>query len=163
MWWVPTGGVFARSSPSVHSDYQTVSINTGPVPLEQSPHTEPGTGVPETHFPLSQMEQTSHMRLQVSEEETCCSWNAYAIIHLYSTPMYAAGMDKLSLSVKPVSFSCLKLHVLTFGACWILGFCRNRVISAFSALSRCEQTQIHKDYSVIWPFKNLQQAIAAST
>lgn len=30
----------------------------------------------------------------------------------------------------------------TFGACWILGFCKNLVISDFSALKRCKQTDI---------------------
>lgn len=33
-------------------------------------------------------------------------------------------------------------NLLTLGACWILGFCKKRVISAFSALRRCKQTHI---------------------
>lgn len=87
--------VFARSSLSVHSDYLPGSANTGPVPPEQSPHTEPGTVVPETHFLLSQMEQTSHTQLQVSEKGTQhIEVTLYVIIHslkgevhIYSAPI----------------------------------------------------------------------------
>lgn len=68
--WVLTSVVFAQSSLSVHSGYHLGSTKNGRVPPEQSPHTEPGTVVPETRFLLSQMEQTSHMQLQVSEKGT---------------------------------------------------------------------------------------------
>lgn len=70
VWWVLTSGVLAQSSLSVHSGYQGGSTNTGPDPPEQSPHTEPDTAEPGTRFLLSQMEQTSHMQLQVSEKRT---------------------------------------------------------------------------------------------
>jgi len=67
VWWVLTILVFAQSNLSVRSGFQQDSTNTDPGPLEETPHIEPGTAVPETCFPLSQMEQTSHMQLQVSE------------------------------------------------------------------------------------------------
>lgn len=70
MRWAPTGEVFARSSLSARFDYQVGLTSSGPVPLEQPPHTEPDTEVPERRFLLSQMVQTSHMQPQASETKT---------------------------------------------------------------------------------------------
>ena len=66
VWLVLTVVVFALSSHSVHSCFQQGSTNTGPAPPG---YTEPDIVVPETYFLLSQMEQTSHKQLQVSEKE----------------------------------------------------------------------------------------------
>lgn len=70
VWWVLTDGVFVQSSLLVHYDYWLDLTNNGPVPLEESPHTEHGTVVPETHFLLFQKEQIFHMQLQASEKGT---------------------------------------------------------------------------------------------
>lgn len=48
--WAPTGEVVYRSSLSVHASYQLGSINSGPVPLGNQPHAQPGTVVQDTRF-----------------------------------------------------------------------------------------------------------------
>lgn len=81
-WWVLSCEVLARSSLSVHSSYQQDSTNNDPVPPEQSPHTEPGIVVPEPCASLSQMEQTSHKQLQVTEMAKMQLYYLYLFIQL---------------------------------------------------------------------------------
>lgn len=76
------------------------------------------------------MERTSHTQLRESEETE--GWKA--LRHKFRVQDDDDDDDDESLI-------CNKGDLLTFGACWILGFCRNRVISAFSAFRRWNQKE----------------------
>lgn len=152
VWWVLTDEALAQSNLSAHPGSRQGLTNTGPIAREQNRHTERDTVVPKTCFPLSQMEQTFHMQLQASEtkrdNKVAVGFfvSVFNIIVAWCATVCHILIRNQTLFYKKHLLICLHntkhmWALLTFGACWILGFCRNRVISAFSALRRWKRIQ----------------------